>query len=389
MSVEATSGAGATGLPMNTSAFGKTQKQVLVIDDTQDIRFIISETLNLFGFHTLTAEDGVSGISMAQDNLPDLIICDINMPNLDGYGTLKAMREHEATAGIPFIFLSGATDKSDMRRGMELGADDYLTKPFTHKELMAAVNTRLEKQAEVQRQSDKRLNELRGNITLALPHELRTPLNGIMGLASLMMDDYASMPPEEVLESSKFIHDSAMRLHRLIENFLVFSQIELMASESKTIDISGSIQPVLANEVVSELARKTAARFKREGDLQLKVEPASLLVPQENFIKIAEELIDNAFKFSEPGQPVNIAIEVAEGRCQFVVTDKGRGLTAEQISRIGPHIQFNRQTYEQQGAGLGLFIAKRLTELLGGRFHIDSKADQGTTVRVSFAMPGI
>jgi len=374
---------------MNTSAFGKTQKKVLVIDDTQDIRFIISETLNMFGFHTLTAEDGVSGISMAQENLPDLIICDINMPNLDGYGTLKAMREHEATAGIPFIFLSGATDKSDMRRGMELGADDYLTKPFTHKELMAAVNTRLEKQAEVQRQSDKRLNELRGNITLALPHELRTPLNGIMGLASLMMDDYATMPPEEVLESSKFIHDSAMRLHRLIENFLVFSQIELMASESKTIDISGAIQPVLANELVPDIARKTAARFKREGDLQLKIEAASLLVPQENFIKIAEELIDNAFKFSEPGQAVKIAIEVAEGRCQFVVTDKGRGLTAEQISRIGPHIQFNRQTFEQQGAGLGLFIAQRLTELLGGRFHIDSKADQGTTVRVSFAMPGI
>ena len=389
MPVEATSGTAAPGQPTNTSAFGKTQKKVLVIDDTQDIRFIISETLNMFGFQTLTAEDGVSGISMAQDNLPDLIICDINMPNLDGYGTLKAMREHEATAGIPFIFLSGATDKSDMRRGMELGADDYLTKPFTHKELLAAVNTRLEKQAEVQRQSDKRLNELRGNITLALPHELRTPLNGIMGLASLMMDDYASMPPEEVLESSKFIHDSAMRLHRLIENFLVFSQIELMASESKTIDISGSVEPVVANEVVPELARKIASRFQREGDLHLKAVPVSVLVPLENFIKIVEEIIDNAFKFSEPGQAVNITIEVAEGRCQFVVTDKGRGLTAEQISRIGPHIQFNRQTYEQQGAGLGLFIAQRLTELLGGRFHIDSKADQGTTVRVSFGMPGI
>ena len=389
MPVEATSGTAAPGQPTNTSAFGKTQKKVLVIDDTQDIRFIISETLNMFGFQTLTAEDGVSGISMAQDNLPDLIICDINMPNLDGYGTLKAMREHEATAGIPFIFLSGATDKSDMRRGMELGADDYLTKPFTHKELLAAVNTRLEKQAEVQRQSDKRLNELRGNITLALPHELRTPLNGIMGLASLLMDDYASMPPEEVLESSKFIHDSAMRLHRLIENFLVFSQIELMASESKTIDISGSVEPVVANEVVPELARKIASRFQREGDLHLKAVPVSVLVPLENFIKIVEEIIDNAFKFSEPGQAVNITIEVAEGRCQFVVTDKGRGLTAEQISRIGPHIQFNRQTYEQQGAGLGLFIAQRLTELLGGRFHIDSKADQGTTVRVSFGMPGI
>src|SRR5712691_8267690 len=164
---------------------GNAAKKVLVIDDTQEIRMIITESLNLYGFTTLTAEDGMSGIKMAQEHQPDLIICDINMPNLDGYGTLTALRENEATATIPFIFLSGAADKLNMRRGMELGADDYLTKPFTHKELMAAVNTRLEKQAELQRHSDKKLDELRGNITLALPHELRTPLNGILGPARL------------------------------------------------------------------------------------------------------------------------------------------------------------------------------------------------------------
>ena len=389
MSVEATSGAGAPGLPMNTSVFGKTQKQVLVIDDTQDIRFIISETLNLFGFHTLTAEDGVTGISMAQENLPDLIICDINMPNLDGYGTLKAMREHEATAGIPFIFLSGATDKSDMRRGMELGADDYLTKPFTHKELMAAVNTRLDKQAELQRQSDKRLNELRGNITLALPHELRTPLNGIMGLAQIMIEDYATMPPAEVLETSRFIHDSALRLHRLIENFLVYSQIELMASEAKVIDTSSAVKPVTVQDFIPEIARKIAARHKREGDLLLKLEEASLLVPAENLSKIVEEVGDNAFKFSEPGKPVLIAAVVANSQCRISFTDKGRGMTPEQISRIAPHMQFERHTFEQQGAGLGLVIAKRITELLGGQFQVESKVGQGTAVSVTFGMPGI
>ena len=117
-------------------------KKVLVIDDTQEIRMVIAESLNLYGFNTLSAEDGMSGIQIAREQCPDLIICDINMPNLDGYGTLTALRENEATATIPFIFLTGAADKLNMRRGMELGADDYLTKPFTHKELMAAVNTR-------------------------------------------------------------------------------------------------------------------------------------------------------------------------------------------------------------------------------------------------------
>ena len=85
----------------------------------------------------------MSGIQVAKEQLPDLIICDINMPNLDGYGTLTALRENEATATIPFIFLSGATDKLNMRRGMELGADDYLTKPFAMDELVARVRALL------------------------------------------------------------------------------------------------------------------------------------------------------------------------------------------------------------------------------------------------------
>src|SRR6185503_2409286 len=114
--------------PLNAGALGKKTRTVLAIDDSAEIRLIIQETLNFFGFKTLIAEDGQTGIKMAQEHLPDLIICDINMPKLDGYDTLKAMREQESTAMIPFMFLSGATDRVTVRKGMELGADDYLTK---------------------------------------------------------------------------------------------------------------------------------------------------------------------------------------------------------------------------------------------------------------------
>ena len=370
----------------NSSRHGA--KKVLIVDDTEDVRLVIAESLSLYGFNALTAGDGRTGIEIAKQEQPDLIICDINMPQLDGYATLTALREEDSTATIPFIFLSGAADKLNMRRGMELGADDYLTKPFTHAELMAAVNTRLEKQAELQRQSDKKLNELRGNITLALPHELRTPLNGIMGLASLMMDDYAIMPPAEVLESARYIHESALRLHRLIENFLIFSQIELMASESKQIEISPSLAPVAVEQSVPEWARAIAKRHKRDADLVLDVHPAKVLIPTENLQKIVEELVDNAFKFSELGKVVLVSAKIADNAFQFTVADKGRGMTAEQISNIAPHIQFERKTYEQQGAGLGLVIAKRLTELLGGQFSATSKPGVETVVRVTFPVPG-
>lgn len=372
--------------PNYTTAKG--QKRVLVIDDTQEIRMIITESLNIYGFETLSAEDGETGIRVAQDRLPDLIICDINMPRVDGYETLKAIRQHEPTSTIPFIFLSGATERPNVRKGMELGADDYLTKPFTHKELMAAVNTRLEKQAELQRQSDKKLDELRGNITMALPHELRTPLNGIMGLANILIEDYATLPPEEVLESARYIHESAMRLHRLIENFLVYSQIELMGSESKRIEISNLSAPIEVHRIVTDICQSVAARHRRESDLMLDVHEGKLLIPGDNFKKIVEELVDNAFKFSEAGKPVMVATELRDHNFRILVGDKGRGMTAEQISKIAPHTQFERKTFEQQGAGLGLIIAKRLTELLGGTMRIESKPGQGTNIITAFMMPG-
>jgi signal transduction histidine kinase len=377
------------GLKVSKATFAKPNRKVLVIDDTADIRMIISETLKFYGYQAIAAADGASGIQLAREQRPDLIICDINMPGLDGYGTLTALREDETTATIPFIFLSGATEKINVRRGMELGADDYLTKPFTHKELLAAVSTRLEKQAELQRHSEKKLDELRGNITLALPHELRTPLNGILGLATMLMEDYATLPPEEVLESARYIHESALRLHRLIENFLVFSQIELMASESKKIEVSSACEPVAAEQVLPEVATKIAARYGREADLTVKVEPARLLIPAENFRKIVEELIDNAFKFSERGTAVEATASIANHAFHLTVTDHGRGMTPEQIARVGPHMQFDRKTFEQQGAGLGLIIAKRLTELLGGQMEIMGTPSQQTSVRFSFAMPGV
>ena len=358
-------------------------KKVLVIDDTKEVRNIISESLSYHGFDPIVAEDGLAGIQLAQEHRPDLIICDVKMPNIDGYATLNALRQNELTATIPFIFLSGADEKTNIRRGMELGADDYLTKPFTQKELVATVSARLEKQADIRRQTDKKLNELRGNITLALPHELRTPLNGIIGLAQIIVEDHATSSREEILESATYIHQSAMRLHRLIENFLVYSQIELLASEDKTLETK-SWAKITVGQVLPQAARDVASLCNRASDLELNVPPALIAIPSDNLKKITSELLDNAFKFSLPGTPVQVTSEVVNQRILIRITNTGPGMTAEQIARIGPHLQFERKTNEQQGSGLGLFIAKRLTELLGGQFSLVSVPGQQTTATVSF-----
>ncbi|HTB31865.1 MAG TPA: response regulator [Bacteroidia bacterium] len=120
-------------------------KKILLIEDNNEMRENTSEILSLANYAVLTAENGKVGVEMAKKDKPDLIICDIMMPDLDGYGVLHILTKDPETAGIPFIFLTAKAEKSDMRRGMNLGADDYLTKPFDDTELLNAVEVRLKR----------------------------------------------------------------------------------------------------------------------------------------------------------------------------------------------------------------------------------------------------
>ncbi len=121
-------------------------KKILVIDDDHVIRHHILKILKAEHFEVLGAENGMQGLSLAMSNLPDVILCDVLMPELNGYGVLMALRANPATATVPFVFLTGKTDRAEIRQGMELGADDYLTKPFTKAELVGAIAIRLKKQ---------------------------------------------------------------------------------------------------------------------------------------------------------------------------------------------------------------------------------------------------
>src|ERR1700722_6405581 len=135
-------------------------QEVLVIDDTEEVRSVIIKTLAHFGFQARGAKDGETGVQMALESPPDLIICDVRMPVLDGYQTLARVREQAEIANTPFIFLTAAMEKDDVRRGMASGADDYLTKPFTTEELLDAVAMRLARQAELKREIFLRAEEL-------------------------------------------------------------------------------------------------------------------------------------------------------------------------------------------------------------------------------------
>jgi CheY-like chemotaxis protein len=131
-------------------------KNILVIDDKEEIRTLIKAVLGNFGFNIMEADNGRMGVQMLREQKPDLVICDINMPGMDGYETLSAVRESSSTAPIPFILMTGLVSRDGFRRGMVCGADDYLVKPFTTDELIEAVMSRLARQTDFQIEADHR-----------------------------------------------------------------------------------------------------------------------------------------------------------------------------------------------------------------------------------------
>ena len=122
-------------------------KKVLLIEDDAIIRENTAELLELSNFNVITAPNGKIGVELAKRDTPDIVVCDIMMPELDGYGVIEALSKNNDTKYIPFIFLSAKTERTDVRKGMDLGADDYITKPFTEEELISAIESRLAKAA--------------------------------------------------------------------------------------------------------------------------------------------------------------------------------------------------------------------------------------------------
>jgi len=144
-------------------------KTILVIEDNEEVRENLEEILELYGYTVILAEDGKVGVDKAIEHQPDLILCDVMMPRLDGFGVLNILTKKPETASIPFVFLTAKAEKADFRRGMNLGADDYVTKPFYKDELLSVVETRLDKSNRLKKQFDQTeqglsafINEARG-----------------------------------------------------------------------------------------------------------------------------------------------------------------------------------------------------------------------------------
>ena len=265
---------------------------------------------------------------------------------------------------------------------MEMGADDYLPKPFNTEALYAAVDARLKKAQTIHDEAERKLAHLRDNISLMMPHEMRTPLNGIICNAELLAASAAALKASDVAEMGQEILKSSQRLERLIENFLIYAQLELIAADPKNVNALRIGKTGHPAPLIQKVAGAQAALAGRPNDLTVEAADVSMPMSEEYFNKVVGELAQNAFKFSGAGSPVCVKLAEAFNGVELSVSDQGRGFSTEQIRRIGAYVQFDRKMQDQQGLGLGLVIAKRLVELHGGSLSIGGEKGAGATVIV-------
>lgn len=362
--------------------------KILIVDDDTQLRSTIQMVLKLKGYEVIDADNGATALKLARAALPDLIISDINMPQADGFTALADLRRDPHTAAIPLILMTGESDAAGMRKGMELGADDFLAKPFAMNALLKAVEARLKKQEVVKQTAEKKLAELRANLSLMLPHELNTPLVGILGYGEIISSCADSLQPAELAEMGKNILESGQRLQRLIQNFLIYSQLELLHADEREVAAMRTKRVDDVQEPLILVARTKAQAANRLNDLRADVCHGPVACAEDLLNKIVEEILGNAFKFSKPGTVVRFQA-VPEGKLlKLIVADQGRGMRPEHIQGIAAYVQFDRRQHEQQGSGLGLVIAKRLIELHGGTLTLESTENVGTTATIRLPMPG-
>lgn len=367
--------------------------KILVIEDETILREEMAEWLSLEDYEVFSAADGMAGVSEAFRCQPDLIVCDITMPLLDGYGVLMELRANPAMAATPFIFVTARASHEDMRKGMGLGADDYITKPFTRIELLEAIQTRLEKTArqKKQRQSDveqwqqafeherdQRL--LKSKLVAMFSHDFRNPLSTILYSVNMVRDFADRIDEQRRLKHLNRAEASVLLLIQMLDDMLFVSQMDAgkLSFFPEQMNVSEFLQAMVDEFQAIHADTHTLSFISHFSD--------KVMADRSLLRQIASNLISNAVKYSPQGGEVQVSLRCVDNHLELSVKDQGIGIPDTDQPNLFAAFQRASNVHGISGTGLGLTIVKQATDLHGGSVALESAVGIGTTVIVKIPM---
>jgi len=352
--------------------------RVLVIEDDAVARRQLGEIFRFEGFEVAEADSGQAGIAAAVRAAPDLIVCDIMMPGVDGFGVQQALRKHPETALTPFIFLTAKAGGQDMREGMGQGADDYITKPFDPEALLASVRQRLVRRNLQIEEAERRAAETGMVAAAAVPREMEGCLAHIEAISGALAAKYAGDP--QAAEMRDAMKQEVARLRTLSQRLRLYSELPGLYAGRFA---GGNASPTASShELVMETAREVTERWARTTDLEVSAPAGTAPLPSESLAALTRELIDNACKFSAPSTRIVLEAKPEAAYWKIMVADHGQGMFPEQVREIGAFKQFWNGPERPRGLGLGLVLVQTLARLHSGEVLIESEPRAGTRVTV-------
>ena len=385
-------GLGASGIPSPRDP-AKEVARVLIADDNADLREYIVGLLR--GAYAVEAVvDGQAALEAARRQKPALVLSDVMMPGLDGFGLLRALRADPALRDVPVILLSARAGEESTVEGLEAGADDYLSKPFAARELLARVRTHVDlslmRQKALLLESSRRLNtELEQRVaertaqlefanrelesfSYSVAHDLRAPLRSIDGFSQALLEDYDERLDAEGKKYLSYVRGSAQHMARLIDDLLTLSRVARSELHREPVNLSA-----LAAEVTAQLRRGQPDRLVDvaiEGGVMGTGDPRLLAV-------VLDNLLGNSWKFTSKrtGARIEFGVTSQGGHPTYFVRDNGAGFDMAYAGKLFGVFQRLHGANEFEGTGVGLATVQRIVHRHGGRVWGEGKVENGAT----------
>jgi two-component system sensor histidine kinase/response regulator len=339
-----------------------TGPRILVIEDDPAIRATLLDILELNGFDTLHATNGPDGVEQARRGRPDVILTDIAMPGFTGFDVIKTLHADDQTRAIPIIIISASVEPEKMRQGMDLGAEDFIVKPFTEDQVLLSIRARLEKKS--------LLDELDA-FAHTVAHDLKNPIAVVSMRAQLLRIQWDTGDDATLLKHVTELEKNTARLNGIVDELLLLAGVRRQNVQAKPLEMTAILHDALGR--VEHLVQQSHAKVEQ---------PATWPVALGHGPWIAEiwtNYLSNAMKYG--GQPPQVRLGadiVADGaRVRFWVQDNGAGLTPEQQAVLFQPFARVTQT-KIKGHGLGLSIVRRIAEKLHGRAGVESQPGTGS-----------
>lgn len=354
---------------------GITKKaSILIVDDNPQNLQLLGSIIYEQGYNVSISSSGAHALQSISQQSPDLILLDIQMPEMDGFEVCKILKSNPKTKEIPIIFLTAVTDSEKILHSFELGGVDYITKPFNKGELIARVATHVE--LKLSREKLTELNAAKDKFFSIIAHDLRDPTFALKFLLRQMSKNYSAFSKEEILHYLNGLQDASENLHSLLEDLLLWSKSQwggLVIHSEKL-----NLQTVIDKKIVS---CKSAAENKN-------IEIKSTV--NENFYVNADEmmlntviinLLSNAIKFSNNNEVIEVGAKINDKHIEVSIKDSGKGINETEINKlfsIDSSVNL-RGTNKEEVSGLGLILCKEFTERNGGNIFVKSEIDKGST----------